>query len=104
MEKPAYKHEDFEPTYVTLDYMALKQCMKDAIKEALLHERQRRERAIGIYVLAMIGFGAMLIISSIGSNYNYLSIQAMPIVRVVSIVGLGATQIIFSIWALTRWF
>ena len=110
METPAYRQKDhepsetYEPTHVTLDYLQLKECMKAAIKEALRYERQRRERAIGLYVLFMFIFGAMLVVSSTGSFYDYRIIEKMATVRMTSLVGLGATQVIFSIWALTRWF
>lgn len=104
MEKPKYSQENYEPTNVAFDYVALKECMKDAIKEALLYERKRRERAIGMYVLFMIVFGAIFLYSALNPGYGYRSIQTQSTLSLISLVGLGATQVVFSIWALTRWF
>lgn len=92
-----------EPASPQIDYIALKECMKDAIKEALLYERKRRERAIGMYMVFMGIFGALLLMSLATSPNANASIQTTSIVVLISILGLAATQFIFSIWALTRW-
>ena len=103
MQKPKTMPDDYTPTYVTLDYLALKECMKDAIKEALLYERRRRERAIFLYVFFMIVFGALFVGANVGGFLSYRSFDTMSNIRLISGLGLGATQIVFSIWALTRW-
>ncbi len=104
MEKRAYPEEDYEATYVTLDYLALKECMKDAIKEALHYERKRRERSIAMYVFFTILFGAMFLWSMANPAFGYGAFQRQSSLAVISMIGLGATQLLFYVWALTRWF
>ena len=100
MEKSKHREEFQQATPVTLDYMVLKECMKDAIKEALHYERKRRERGIVLYVSSMAVCCILLLVAATQhparSVPNYAGI--------IALVGLGVTHVLFYIWALTRWF
>ncbi len=91
--------ESYEPTIITLDYGELKQCMIEAIQEALMNERKRRERAIIYYVIGLIVFGILLAGSAINPPRFGTNIPA-----VLAVAGLGITHFLFFLWGLTRYF
>ena len=100
MDKAKHGTEFEEATPITMDYMALKECMKEAIKEALQYERKRRERAIVVYVSTTVVCCILLLVAAaqhpVRSVPNYAGI--------IGLAGLGVTHVLFYIWALTRWF
>ena len=100
-EKPIHPSatESYEPTVITLDYIELKHCMKEAIQEALMNERKRRERAIFYYVIGLIVFGILLAGSAINPPRFGTNVPA-----VLAVTGLGITHLLFFLWGLTRYF
>ena len=106
MNKERRDEYDTQPATLLLDYGALKECMKLAIQETLLYERERRERVITLYFFSTLVFGVLAaVFIPIGLTTTYDS----SIITTLGIIGIGAsgfvaTQIAFALWALTRWF
>lgn len=86
-----------EPVPVILDYHTVQRCMTEAIKDAMIYERNRRGNAVVMYIisLALIGGLAFHLLVASGKTIFEVGILLAVLFAVI--------QLCFLWWLFTRW-